>query len=192
MVESALRGAGDAGAETKMYSLYDLTFKGCTSCFGCLLLNSASHGKCAMRDDLTKVLDDILASDAVILGSPVYFGGVSADMRALCERLWYAGLAYRETDKVLYKRRIPVKIILTTGVPRKFFHTPLNQSLIDTMDMIVGPVELIEANGTWQFDDYSKYDAPMFDVEERTKLRDENFPMDLQRAYEMGRHIFDK
>ena len=187
MVESALRGAGDAGFETKLYNLYELDYKGCSSCFGCLLLGGPSHGRCAMRDDLTAVLDDILAADAVIFGSPVYFGGVTASMRALCERLWYAGLAYRETDKVLYSRRIPVKIILTTGIPRENFHTALNQSITDTMNMIIGPVELIEANGTWQFDDYSKYDAPMFNVEERMKLRDELFPKDLQRAYEMGR-----
>ena len=192
MVDSALKGAYDAGAETKLYNLYDLTYKGCTCCQSCLLLGGPSYGKCAMRDDLSQVLDDILESDAVIFGSPVYFGGVTAGLRALFERLWYAGLAYREKDKVLYKRRIPVKIILTTGIPEEFAHGQLNKSLTDTMDFIIGPVELIEANGTWQFSDYSKYDAAVFDVGERRKRREEVFPKDLQRAYEMGRRAVEE
>ena len=192
MVDSALKGAGDAGAETKLHNLYDLAYKGCTSCFACLRLGGTSHGKCAMRDDLTQVLDDILAADAVIVGSPVYFGNVSSGVQALCERLWYAGLAYDDTHQVLYTRRIPVKIILVTGIPEEHHHQELNKSLVDTMSWIVGPTELIESNGVWQFDDYSKYDAAMFDVEERKKRRDEVFPLDLKRAYEMGQRAVEE
>ena len=192
MVERALKGASDMGVGTKMYNLYDLTYKGCTSCFGCLKLGGSSHGRCAMRDDLTQVLDDILAADAVIFGSPVYFGNVSSGMQALCERLWYAGLAYDETHQLLYTRRIPVKIIFVTGVPEESFHKSLNESFVSTMDWILGPAELIEANGVWQFDDYSKYDAAMFDVEERRKRHEEVFPLDLQRAYEIGRRAVDE
>jgi len=192
MVASALKGAGDAGAETKLYNLYDLNYRGCTCCQACLLLGGPSYGKCAMRDGLTQVLDDILAADTLILGSPVYFGDITSGMRALCERLWYAGLRYHETDKVIYTRRIPVKIILTTGVEDAFAHKPLNSSITETMNMIIGPVELIEANGTWQFDDYSKYDAPMFDAGARRKRREEIFPKDLERAYEMGRRAAEE
>ena len=187
MVESALKGAGDMGAGTKLYNLYDLKYKGCISCFGCLRLGGPSHGRCAMRDDLTQVLDDILAAEAVIFGSPVYFGNVSSGMQALCERLWYAGLAYDERHQILYTRRIPVKVILVTGIPEEHYHKSLNESFVSTMDHVIGPVELIEANGVWQFDDYSKYDAAMFDVEERRRRREEVFPHDLERAFEMGR-----
>jgi len=192
MVESALKGAADAGADTKMYHLHDLDFKGCSSCFGCLLLGGPSHGRCAMRDDLTQVLDDILAADAVILGSPVYFGDVTAGMRALCERLWFAGMAYDKNHNLLYPRRIPVKIIFTTNAPEEFFHTSLNADFLRLMNWLIGPAELIEANATLQFDDYSKYDAAMFDVEERRKRREEVFPSDLRRAYEMGRRAVDE
>jgi len=186
MVESALKGAEAAGAKIKMYNLFDLNYKGCSSCFGCLLLNGPSHGKCAMRDDLTQVLDDILAADALIVGSPVYFGDISAGLRAMCERLWFAGLAYDKDHMLLYTRRIPVKIIFTTNAPQEFFHKSLNESIIGAMNRFIGPAELIEANATWQFDDYSKYDASMFDVEERRKRHEEVFPKDLQRAFEMG------
>jgi len=191
MVESALKGASDMGADTKLYNLYDLSYKGCTSCFGCLRLDGPSHGRCAMRDGVTQVLEDILAADAAIFGSPVYFGNVTSGMQALCERLWYAGLAYDEAHQLLYTRRIPVKIIFVTGVPEAFRHQSLNESFVRNMEWIIGPAELIEANGVWQFDDYSKYDAAMFNVEERRKRREEVFPNDLLRAYEMGRRAVE-
>ena len=187
MLESALKGCSDAGAETKLYHLFDLKFKGCCSCFGCLKLGGPSYGKCAMRDELTPVLDDILSADVLIMGSPIYFYDVTADMRALLERLCFAGLSYAKDRRILYNRRFPVKIIFTTNAPTFAFHTHLNETVTNLMTRFIGPTELIEANGTWQFDDYSKYEAGMFNVEERKKRREEGFPQDLQNAYDMGR-----
>ena len=187
MVESALKGCSDAGAETKFYHLHELNFKGCSSCFACLRLGGPSYGKCAMRDDLTQVLDDVLSADVLIVGSPVYFGDITAGLRAFCERLWFAGLSYAEDRRILYTRRFPVKIIFTTNAPTFAFHTHLNESIINSMTRFIGPTELIEANSTWQFDDYSKYEAGVFDVERKQKRHEEVFPQDLQNAYEMGR-----
>lgn len=58
LLENALKGAAAQGAETELIHLYDLNFKGCTSCFGCKLKGGKSYGKCAMRDDLTPVLEN--------------------------------------------------------------------------------------------------------------------------------------
>ena len=35
LVQDALDGAAEAGAETELVNLYDLDFRGCTSCFSC-------------------------------------------------------------------------------------------------------------------------------------------------------------
>ncbi|MDR3210103.1 MAG: flavodoxin family protein, partial [Oscillospiraceae bacterium] len=155
MVESALRGAAEAGAACQLYHLYELEFKGCMSCFACLRLGAATHGRCSYPDALKPVLDEILAADALIVGSPVYFGDVTAGVRALLERLWFGGLAYNMDHFVLYTRRIPVKIILTTNAPMEGFHKSLNESLLQTMERFIGPTEILEANDTLQFDDYS-------------------------------------
>jgi multimeric flavodoxin WrbA len=187
MVESALKGAADAGAETKLYHLRDLDFKGCVSCFACLRLGAPTHGKCSYPDALKPVLDEILESDGLIIGSPVYVGDVTAAVRALFERLWFGGLAYNPEHMILYPRRIPVKIIFTTNAPQEGFHTHLNESVLGAMDRFIGPTEIIEANDTLQFDDYSKYDASMFDVAAKQKRHKEHFPLDLQRAYETGK-----
>ena len=45
LLENALKGAKDAGAETEMVHLYDINFKGCISCFLCKRQNSKYYGK---------------------------------------------------------------------------------------------------------------------------------------------------
>ena len=74
LLEHALKGALSAGVKTELLHLYDLNYKGCTSCFSCKLKGGKSYGKCAMKDDLTPVLERIAGADAFILGSPVYIG----------------------------------------------------------------------------------------------------------------------
>ena len=40
MLEAAKAGAEEAGAETELVNLYDISFPGCKSCFACKLKNS--------------------------------------------------------------------------------------------------------------------------------------------------------
>ena len=187
MVKSAMKGCEDAGAEVKYYDIFGMNGKGCQSCFACKLLGGKSYGKCAFQDDFTPVLEDIMSADALILGSPVYFSDVTACVRALCERLWFAVLAYSSTDKCLNKHRIPVKIIFTENCPMPGFHKALNELMVNTMNRLIGPAELLEAVNTMQFSDYSKYETSMFDVHDRIKTHEEIFPLDLQKAYELGK-----
>jgi len=57
------------------------------------------------------------------------------------------------------------------------------------MERFLGPTELIEANATLQFDDYSKYAASGISEAERRKSREERFPIDLERAFQMGKSM---
>ena len=51
MLESAMQGATEAGAECEMVHLYVINFHGCKSCFACKLKNSKTNGVCAIRDE---------------------------------------------------------------------------------------------------------------------------------------------
>ena len=57
MLEAAKAGAEEAGAETELVNLYDISFFGCKSCFACKLKNAKTDGVCAIRDDLRPVLE---------------------------------------------------------------------------------------------------------------------------------------
>ena len=56
MLESAMQGAKDAGAECELVHLYAQPFKGCVSCFACKLKNAKTHGLCVIKDSLRPVL----------------------------------------------------------------------------------------------------------------------------------------
>lgn len=52
LLKSAPEGAESVGARTELVHLYDLTYKGCTSCFSCKRKGNICGGLCNMRDDL--------------------------------------------------------------------------------------------------------------------------------------------
>ena len=89
MLQSAMRGAEAAGAETELVHLYDIDFKGCKSCFACKIKNSKCNGVCAIKDDLRPVLERARQADVIVLGSPVYYSYPTGVMRAFMERLMF-------------------------------------------------------------------------------------------------------
>ncbi len=82
LLGKALAGAASQGAATELIHLYDLRFTGCISCFKCKTIGGKSYGRCAVKDDLRPLLKRVEAADALILGSPIYFGTVSGEMRS--------------------------------------------------------------------------------------------------------------
>ena len=88
LLHKAAEGAESVGAETEIINLYELNFKGCRSCMACNM-DGKSWGHCAWNDDLKEALDKIDRADGLILGSPIYFGDVAAEMRAFLERFLF-------------------------------------------------------------------------------------------------------
>lgn len=190
LLEKALEGAASEGAETELIHLYDLNFKGCTSCFACKLKDGKSYGKCAMNDELTPVLDKLEDADAVILGSPIYLGNSTGEMRSFMERYIFPYLVYSTNPLTLFPRNIPVGYIYTLGAKEEHFELfgfkkviELNENLATR---IFGYSESFYSTDTYQFEDYSKYVTDSFDPEEKAKRRREIFPQDCQKVFEMG------
>ena len=57
------------------------------------------------------------------------------------------------------------------------------------MARIFGSCESMFVTDTLQFDDYSKYVSTLFNPEEKKKHRDEQFPKDCKKAYELGSRL---
>jgi multimeric flavodoxin WrbA len=195
LVEEALRGAASRGSETELINLYDLNFKGCVSCFACKLKDGKSLGRCAANDDLKPVLDRIHECDALVVGSPIYLSEVSAGVRALYERLVFQYLTYGNKEKkTFFERRIPTLLVYTMNVGESMLdtigYTAKFKSYEDTYDRFFGPARTLVSTETWQTTDYGKYEMSMFNAAERKKRRDEVFPTDKQRAFDMGAELF--
>lgn len=190
LIGKALEGAQSRGVETELIHLYDLDYKGCKSCFACKLKDGKSYGICAARDDLTPVLKNIEEADALILGSPIYLGTATGEMRSFLERLIFPYLVYDLEGSTLFPRRIPVGFIYTMGVVEELleeigYHQYFN-TIKKLTERIIGESESLYVTDTYQFDDYSKYVSSRFNPEEKLKKRREVFPHDCEKAFQMG------
>lgn len=190
LLEKTLDGAATHGAETKLVHLYDLDFKGCISCFSCKIKGGKSHGTCAVKDDLTSIYAEIREADAIILGSPIYFGDVTGEMRSFLERLLFPNLAYTDPPQTLFPKKIRTAWIYTMNASeegaRQMGYDRLFELNERFMKMIFGHCSSLMSYDTYQFDDYSKMDASRFDVDHKEKRRREVFPMDCEKARDLG------
>jgi multimeric flavodoxin WrbA len=190
LLQRALEGAASKGAVTELIHLYDYHYQGCISCFACKLKGGQSYGRCAVNDPLTPILQKAAEADAIVLGSPIYFGEIASGIRAFLERLMFQYLVYDSKHSTLFPRRIPVGFIYTMNVPQDYLkQTGYEQSLKRTemaMGRIFGSSESLFVTDTYQFDDYSKYETSAFNVEAKAARRKEIFPLDCQKAFEMG------
>jgi multimeric flavodoxin WrbA len=84
LVEAVLSGAEKNGAQTRLVNLREMKINGCLGCEGC----KKHLGKCVQKDDLTPLLQDLADYDAIVLGTPVYWFHVSAQLKMLVDRLY--------------------------------------------------------------------------------------------------------
>ena len=196
LLKSALEGAAAQGAETKLIHLYDLKYKGCISCFDCKEKDGKSYGKCSVRDDLKKIFKEIETIDAVILGSPIYMGLITGEMKSFLERLIFPYLTYTDPPTSLFPKKIRTGFIYTMGVPEemvdKIGYNQRFASMEQTLAKIFGSSETLLCCDTYQFKDYSKVVATRFDSKEKLKRRQEVFPKDRRKAFEMGARLVKK
>ncbi|HWQ47525.1 MAG TPA: flavodoxin family protein [Methanosarcina sp.] len=186
----ALEGAASQGAETELIHLYDLNYKGCISCFACKNKSNKSYGKCAINDELTPILAKVEDADAIILGSPNYMGSPTCMMKAFLERLIYPYVVYTLNISSLFKKKIPAGFIYTMSSNEAWMkemrYDIASQFIEGLMKMIFGSAESLVVNNTYQFEDYSKIAGTRFDPVEKARIREEQFPKDCEKAFEMG------
>jgi len=194
LLEKCLEGAKSNGAEVEIIDLYDIAFKGCTSCFACKL-KGVTIDKCAMKDDLEIVLQRICECDALVLGSPIYFSSVTGEMRSFLERLLFPYSSY-EGKPSSFKKKIKTGFIYTMNAPA--FALPLigynkhfkaNKKL---MERVFGNCENLVVTSTYQFDDYNKYAMTFFNGEKRLKRRETIFVKDCEKAFLLGKKLCGK
>lgn len=192
MLEAALNGAVENGGEVERIDLFDLNYSGCRSCFACKRLGGESFGRCALRDDLTDVLEKVLTADAVILATPLYFGETPGAVRNLLERLWFPGLLYSKTFAIAYKKRVKVGLIYTMNVPDQAMYQDVIKRHQQNFMMLLGMTEVVTAVDTMQFEDYSLYASEMFDGAAKKHRHETVFPEECAKAYEMGKRLAAK
>lgn len=77
-----MRGAQESGNRVEKIFLKDKHIAYCTGCSVCSM-----YGKpCPQKDDATEIVSKMIAADVIVMGTPVYFYTMSAQMKALIDR----------------------------------------------------------------------------------------------------------
>ncbi len=198
LLKEAKKGAEFKGAEVEYFNLCDINYKGCISCFACKRKGALDKPLCAFKDDLTPILEKILNSDGVIIGSPIYYSYVTGMTRNLLERMMFAAGTYLKDENGAYtkrklKRTIPIGLIYTMNCPEdlsKQFGYPAILAPDKTyLGSIFGYCEVLNSYDTYQFSDYSKYDIDLFDEKHKAEIKEKQFPIDMQNAFNLGKRL---
>jgi len=83
IIDEILKGAKKNGANTEKILLSDLTINPCDGCNVCF-----KTGECKHKDDFTVLKDKLNESEVWIIGTPVYWWGPTAILKAFIDR-WY-------------------------------------------------------------------------------------------------------
>jgi len=81
VINEVLDSAKENGAEVEFLSLAGKNINHCVACDNC-----KKFGKCKYDDDVLPILEKINDADGVVIGSPVYFGDVPSQLKALIDR----------------------------------------------------------------------------------------------------------
>lgn len=86
LLQEAVRGARETGAEVTVYALNELNLRPCQNCGSC-----DDTGRCVLRDDMQAIHQDIRVADRIIVASPIFFFSVSAQTKIVidrCQAFW--------------------------------------------------------------------------------------------------------
>src|SRR5512136_1267839 len=87
LTEHCLKAIAEEGLETELVSLSGLKIAGCNACGYCY-----KNDGCSIKDDMQPLYEKMVAADALIISSPVYYGAATALVRGLLERAAFSAM----------------------------------------------------------------------------------------------------
>ena len=188
LLQRALDGAVSGGAQTELIHLHMLTMKGCQSCYSCKKRGGESYGRCVLQDDFRPVYAKMERADAVIVGSPIFFGSVTSETQMFIERLFpYLNYGNYSSN---FPRHIRTGLIYTMGATEEMMELWSQQFKLNEgfFSLLLGPAETLISTDTFHVKDYSLIVADQLEsqVDRKLKHQREVFPLDCEKAFQMG------
>ena len=84
LAEAFIDGATAAGNRVGIFKVAGLKIGGCRGCGYCF----RHKGACVQKDDMPPILAQLRQADALVLASPVYFFGISAQLKLAVDRFY--------------------------------------------------------------------------------------------------------
>lgn len=82
LCDQFIKGAREAQHEVTKVFLTDQVIHYCVACDGC----RRHHGQCVIKDDMSKILEQMIQADVIVLASPVYFYSMDGQMKTMIDR----------------------------------------------------------------------------------------------------------
>lgn len=117
IVSEVLRGAASQDAACEKVSLGDLRISGCIACDACKV--GPGYIGCAIDDDMQPIYQQLLAADALVIGSPIYCFGPTAQVKAFLDR-WYAFSYQADGQRKFRLTGKPIVLALVYGDSNPF------------------------------------------------------------------------
>lgn len=151
LVDHILRGSVGAGARVEKVHLSDLSIAPCQACYSC-----ETTGRCMHEDDMENLFEKMDASGVWVLGTPVYWWGPSAQIKAFVDR-WFAKSANRDDRDILSGRRVVLAVPLGDTDPKTARHVV--GMFEDALEYVNSEVfECVLATGAYDAGDVEKQD----------------------------------
>jgi multimeric flavodoxin WrbA len=87
IIDEIFKVLREKGIECQRVDIAHAPLRGCTACMAC----SGNKGRCVQDDELNVWFEKAAEADAVIIGSPTYFAGISAETKAFIDRIGLLG-----------------------------------------------------------------------------------------------------
>ncbi|MGN1032094.1 MAG: flavodoxin family protein [Intestinibacter sp.] len=98
LAEQFAIGAKEAGHDVVRFDTAKLNIKPCQSCYSCRK-SDKNDSKCAFNDDMTAIYPEILSADMIVFVTPVYYFGISAQLKSAIDRFFAINTNLRESHK---------------------------------------------------------------------------------------------
>jgi multimeric flavodoxin WrbA len=83
LMNEILKTTREAGCDTEIFLMSEKAVAPCDACGSCFQI-----GSCVIQDDMQELYAMMQRADIVVFGSPVYFGSVSAQCKAIMDRMF--------------------------------------------------------------------------------------------------------
>ena len=112
LCEQFAKGAKDAGNEVNLIRIMEKKIRLCYACDGCM----RNGGICVQKDDMAELIKLFEEADVIVLATPIYFYGISAQMKVFIDRTYPIWQHYGEKD---------VYYIISAGLDQKIIERSL-------------------------------------------------------------------
>ena len=103
-----------------------------SGCMGCRKCATNKNRRCVIEDDVNLFIEKAIEADGIVIGSPVYFSNVTAQTKALIDRL---GFVTRVNGNLL-KGKVGVSVVAMRRAGANFAYSAIN-FLFGICEMIV-------------------------------------------------------